>query len=125
MNRILAATLLAAITLPLGACTDDYAYGGRVAYGSTYAYDGYYDGYYGPIHDGYWGNDGYFYYRRGDGDRAYIRGDHDHFRRDWSGGDRYRPLRGQMTPQQGYRMPHWSGDHDRGDHGWRDHDHHD
>ena len=32
------------------------------AVGGPDYYDGYYDGYYGPFSDGYWGNDGFFWY---------------------------------------------------------------
>jgi len=108
--------LLALCTVPLAGCADDYAYGGGVAYGpGPYAYDGWYDGYYGPIYDGYWGSDNYFYYRRGGGDRAYIRGDGGHFRHDAPGGEHhYQPLRGSMTPPQGVHMPHFPGGGGRG-----------
>jgi hypothetical protein len=44
------------------------------------AYDGYYDGYYGPYYDGYWGTDGFFYYS--DANRHWVRDDNHHFRRD-------------------------------------------
>ena len=33
-----------------------------VAVGGPVYYDGYYDGYYGAFNDGYWGDDGAFWY---------------------------------------------------------------
>jgi hypothetical protein len=50
--------------------------------GLSYPYNGWYDGYYGPIYDGYWGRDGFFYYRSAPDARAFRRGDRNHFRRD-------------------------------------------
>jgi len=44
-------------------------------------YDGYYDDYYGPVADGYWGTDGAFYYTDAIG-HPYRRGDAAHFRHD-------------------------------------------
>lgn len=44
-------------------------------------YDGYYDNYYGPISDGYWGSNGMFYYQAGEG-HAYHRDGAHHVRRD-------------------------------------------
>ena len=119
MRAVMLSALLAAACLPLGACVDGYAYGGGpVAYGpGPYLYDGWYDGYYGPVYDGYWGTDGYFYYRHGGGDRAYIRGDRGHFRRDAPAAPHnYQPMRGTMTPGQGVRMPHFQGGNGGGHH---------
>ncbi|HEX7710323.1 MAG TPA: hypothetical protein VF418_05250 [Sphingomonadaceae bacterium] len=101
MRRPLALLTIALAALPLAGCvTDDYGSGygyrdgyydggryGRGYYGDRYGYDdGYYgspydvwyDGYYGPIEDGYWGGDGYFWYSSG---RDWRRGDGNHFRR--------------------------------------------
>jgi hypothetical protein len=64
-------------TLPLAACTT-YG-GGRV--GASIAYDGFYDDYYGPIYNGYWGEGDVFYYRSGHRGQ-YIRDDSHHFHRD-------------------------------------------
>jgi hypothetical protein len=52
-------------------------YGGPVA---DVEYDGYYDNAYGPLYDGYWNNDT-FYYRTSENDH-WRRGDSKHFRRD-------------------------------------------
>ena len=63
-------------------------------------YDGYYDNYYGPFYNGYWGRDNYFYYSRGPG-YGYVRDYDHHFRRgQWSG---FHPIRGR--PEPGPRRP--------------------
>ena len=54
-----------------------------VAGGPGY-YDGYYDGFYGPFNDGYWGNDGFFWYS--DGGHNWVRDDARHFRHDGNAG---------------------------------------
>jgi hypothetical protein len=48
---------------------------------SSRAYDGYYDGHYGPYSSGHWNNDGYFYYRDSTSN-SYRRDDARHFRRE-------------------------------------------
>ncbi len=55
--------------------TDGYGYVANGPY-----YDGYYDDYYGPVEEGFWGPDGYFYY--GDHDHNFHRGEPAHFRRE-------------------------------------------
>lgn len=113
MKRLFVAMCVA---LPLAGCAGTYGYGGGVYAGGPYAYDGFYDGYYGPIYDGYWGTDGAFYFRGGGGDRHFRRGDPGHFHR---GGpppsSRFQPMRGQTTPSPGVRMPRFPG----GQHGGR------
>ena len=52
-----------------------------VGVGGPDYYDGYYDGFYGPFDDGYWGNDGFFWYYSGR-DRIWHRDEARHFRRD-------------------------------------------
>ena len=125
MKRTMLILCVSLAPLALAACDDGYGYGG-VYSGGSIAYDGYYDDYYGPVYDGYWGNDGYFYYRRGAQDRHFRRGDAHHFRRDpgdgHHGGRTFHPMQGTTSPPKGARMPHWGGadqDH-RND---RDHDH--
>ena len=58
------------LVAPLFAGCADYSVGyygpGPVA---DIEYDGYYDGYYGQIYDGYWGDNGVFFYRTGEGGR--------------------------------------------------------
>ena len=44
-------------------------------------YDGWYDGYYGPVHEVYWGDDRFFYYRAGPRGPWIVDRDN-HFRRD-------------------------------------------
>ncbi len=81
-----------------------------VAWSGPYAYDGWYDGYYGNVYDGYWGDDGNFYYRHGGNDRHYNRGDRNHFARgDSAPRGNYQHLQGSIQQQpQGVRMPHFS-----------------
>ncbi|GEM_PF-989633 len=107
-RRTLTALLLAVATLPLAACAD---YGGQVGYATgPYAYDGYYDGYYGQVYDGYWGDDDAFYYRRGSNERGYRRGENTHFARQAPQGQgNFQQLHGSMTPGRGMNMPHFSG----------------
>ena len=108
-RSIVVLSLVALAALPLTACVGD-GYDGGLYVGAVFPFDGYYDDYYGSIYDGYWGSNGYFYYRRGEHDRAYIQGNRDHFRR---GGDipggRFHPIQGTTRPQQGARMPHFNG----------------
>ena len=59
-------------------------------------YDGYYDGYYGAFDDGYWGNDGYFWYRGRD--RAWHRDEGRHFRHDGRPG--FDHVRGRGGPRE-------------------------
>ena len=54
-----------------------------VSVGAGPAYDGWYDGYYGPYTDGYWSDDGFFYYSSGGG---FVRDNDHHFRRDTAPG---------------------------------------
>ena len=93
----------------VGGCADTgYGYGADVYAGGPYAFDGYYDDFYGPIYDGYWGDDGFFYYRTGAGDRHYHRGDRAHFSREARAGN-FHAIHGSMTPTRGMRTPHFSG----------------
>ena len=141
MKRIVLLAGIAAGALSLAGCADG-PYGGGYGGGGIsigvgnywdqgpYAYDGYYDDYYGNIYDGYWGGDGAFYYRNSGYDRAYHRGDGDHFRHDGDGGGQWQHIQGNMNrPDAGTRMPHFDyrGGHggyggrggDHGDHGGR------
>ena len=133
MKRALTIALLAAASVPLSACAGGV--GLELESPGPYAYDGYYDGYYGPVYDGYWGNDGYFYYRHGEGEGAYVRGDRDHFAREApQGRQNYQPMHGTTTPRAGVRAPNYprgnggrGGGHgggNRGGHGGGNGDHH-
>jgi hypothetical protein len=96
--------------LPLAACADGRGYGGVEVGATPYGYDGYYDDFYGPIYDGYWGDDGAFYYRGGAGEHRYRRGDAHHFSRGAPGtGGHFHPMQGTMTPGRGMHMPHFNG----------------
>jgi hypothetical protein len=93
----------AAAALALVAGCADQAYGPEPGYGPgpVVEYDGWYDGYYGPIYDGYW-NGGVFWYRTGNGGR-WRRGDPGHFRRDAAPG--FNHIHGQMRGRPP-RNPH-------------------
>ncbi|HTX49987.1 MAG TPA: hypothetical protein VME40_11425 [Caulobacteraceae bacterium] len=67
--------VVALLGLSLGACEDTYYHGGPYAYRYV---DGYYDDFYGPFYDGYWGPDDYFYYRAGPSG-GYVRDNAHHF----------------------------------------------
>jgi len=82
MRRMLIAAALGGMLI-LPACADTGYYG--AGYGRA---DVYYDNYYGPYTDGYWGPDAYFYYRSGDG--RFLRDEGRHFRREmWGGAHRF------------------------------------
>jgi hypothetical protein len=108
--------LLSAAVAPLalaGCYEEGYGYGGGVAagygYGAPYAYNGWYDDYYGPFYDGYWGGDGFFYYRSSVNDRDFRRGDPNHFRRAPGGGDHFHEMHGSFTPNRSMHTPHFNG----------------
>ncbi len=102
---------LAALTAGalLAGCAGTYyggGYGGPVA---AVGYDGYYDDYYGPFDDGYWGADGGFYYRGSD--HSYHRDTGGHFSRQAANG---------MHPVHGHGPAggaHGGGEHGGGEHG--------
>lgn len=96
--------------LLLAGCAPAYGpgpyYGGAYVVGEPVAYDGFYDGYYGPFYDGYWASDGFFYYRRGDHDR-FERDRDGHFRHEAREG--FRPVHGGAFRSGGGRpagQPH-------------------
>ena len=64
----------------LGGCETGPGYGPRPAVVAEVGYDGYYDGFYGPIYDGYW-RGGSFWWRDRD-DHPFRRDDAGHFRRE-------------------------------------------
>jgi len=83
MTRKIFAPLMgaAAVALLLAGCADMGGYGHRNYAAMSIDYDGYYDNYYGPINDGYWGSDGVFWYSNARG-HGYQRDDAHHVRRD-------------------------------------------
>jgi len=85
--------LLTALTLLAGCETRVPIRGGVAVAGGDY-YDGYYDGYYGPFDDGYWGTDGFFWFRGSD--RTFHRDEGHHF---------------QRTAAKGFNHVHGSGMH--------------
>lgn len=114
MKRTFALLGLALATAPLSACAGDgYGYGGLTW--SSHPYYGWYDNYYGPFHDGYWGNDSYFYFRLNDRERSFRRDRNRHFRRDdRPPGDGFRRFEGTtQPPPRGTRMPRFPRDGQR------------
>ena len=84
------------LALPLAGCVGYDGYGGYgygARYGAPIAYDGFYDNYYGPIYDGYWGGGGAFYYRSHERGR-WIRDRGNHFRQA-PGGPGFNAFHGQ------------------------------
>lgn len=83
--KTLLATIVAGVAVTsLGACAmEDEGFHHRYYSGfeAAVGYDGFYDDAYGPFYDGYWGNDGFFYYSVGAG-RTYRRDEGHHFRHD-------------------------------------------
>lgn len=113
MKRTLIGFALAAATVPLAGCAEGY-YG--VGYDTGYGYDSgwnsypysvWYDGFYGPFYDGYWGLDGFFYFRLFAHDRHYRRGEGRHFHHDRPpNGDHYHHYDGQtQRPPAGAQLP--------------------
>ena len=94
-------------TLP-AACADD-VYGRGIISWSSYPYYGWYNGYYGPFYDGYWGTDGYYYFRLSAAERRYRRDRARHFRREAVRNDRRfrRFERTLQPPPRGTRMPNF------------------
>jgi hypothetical protein len=69
----------AAVTLLCG-CAGSYGVAYNGPPGDVVAYDDFYDDYYGPIYDGYWGGDGFYYRSQAGG--GFHRDDGQHFRRE-------------------------------------------
>jgi hypothetical protein len=69
MNNILKTVLAASMLVALAACASPD--------GPVY-YDGFYDGYSGPLYDGYWGDDNFFYHSGGRG-QPFVRDEGNHF----------------------------------------------
>lgn len=103
----------------LSACADYYG-GAGVGYGYNDYDDLYYDNYYGPVSEGYWDSDGWYYYRDRT-TRRYRRDDGRHFRRDAANGyQSSRMRRGRDSNRGSRRNDRPDRDHDRD---WgRDHD---
>jgi hypothetical protein len=84
---MLKATVLmgaAATVLLLSACADDAYYDGHRHYADVGNYDVWYDGFYGPYVDGYWGDGDVFFYSDPHG--GFLRDDAHHFRHErWEG----------------------------------------
>ncbi len=83
MKKLASVALVAAAAVSMTACADTYGHRDHYASVGVYA-DGYYDGFYGPIDTGYWGDDGAFMYRGSD--QQFHRDDSGHFRKDTAQG---------------------------------------
>jgi len=106
MRKLILAAGVVAILGGMTACADE-GYGHRSGYmGADVAfegpapvgYDGYYDDYYGPFYDGYWANDGAYYYSTGEG-RGYQRDTNHHFTHDAASG--FHAVHGDRTRSAG------------------------
>lgn len=116
MKRILIALCVAGSAMTISACAGGYGYGTDVYAGGPYGFDGFYDDFYGPIYDGYWGNDDRFYYRRGANEHRFHRGSPEHFRHGGVPGGHFHPMHGSMSPGRGMHMPHFDGGAPHGHH---------
>lgn len=76
---------VAAVALLTGCAYDDGRHHHHAYVAGGIDYDGYYDDYYGPIADGYWGTDNFFYYTDGPG-HPYRRDEGRHIRREAANG---------------------------------------
>lgn len=108
MKRTLIALSLGAALIGVSACASGYYGPGPGPQGGVFyehnpvAYDGYYDDFYGPFYDGYWG-DGGFYYSTGEG-RPYVRDEGNHFRHESMDG--MHSFHGGMHTGGGHGGPH-------------------
>ena len=91
MKTLAAMLFAAAVSVSLAGCETGYDH--DRGYASAGYVDGYYDGFYGPFDGGYWGDDGFFWFRGPD--HQFHRDDAHHFRRD--GGQGFRSFHSQMV----------------------------
>jgi hypothetical protein len=103
MRKMLIALGAAGLAMTVSACAD-YGYGPHRGGPEAMAYDGYYDDFYGPFYDGYWGDDGAFWYTLGEG-RPFVRDEHGHFRHDGPQG--FHGVTARNTSHEG--APHYAG----------------
>lgn len=106
MKHFIIALCAAVPALTVAGC---YGGGGAVYSSGSFGYNGYYDDYYGPIYDGYWGGDGAFYYRRDVREHAYRRGDRAHFAHGTAPSAQFHEIHGTMSPSPHMHMPHFAG----------------
>jgi hypothetical protein len=100
-------TASAAVMLVAGCAS--YGMGGGYGYGygptADVEYDGYYDGAYGPIYDGYWGDNGVFFYRNSANGR-YRQAAPAHVRRDAAPGFNHVHGTARAAPARNQDHPH-------------------
>ena len=83
MKSVALALAIASVSIGLASCASP---GQTVAAGvNPVGYDAYYDDAYGPFYDGYWGDDGAFYYSQGEG-HDFVRDGAGHFQHGGGGG---------------------------------------
>ena len=80
MKTVTCIASIASIAALLTGCASGPGYMGHRPGMAVIGYDGWYDGRYGAIHDGYW-RDGHFWWRDNDS-HPYQRDDGNHFRHD-------------------------------------------
>ena len=111
-RTLITLALAAAAPLALSACMEDGYTTTSVGIGwQSYPYDVWYDDYYGPFYDGYWGTDGFFYYRLLQNQNVWRRADQNHFRRQPPANtDRYRQYNGSThQPPPNAKLPNYPG----------------
>src|SRR5260221_12554753 len=96
MRRLLIAIWITLPALALAGCTSWGVYSG-----GPHPYRGYYDDYYGPIYDGYWGSNGLFYFLSNEQDPHFRPGDPATFKRDAPTDGPFHPNPGSGTPAPG------------------------
>lgn len=110
-------SVLALAAIPLGACVESRsAYAGYpsdviTSDGYYFTYEIYYDGHYGPIHDGYWGSDSHFYFRSSGHEKRYRQGARQHFRMtdEMPPSARFHREQVILRAPQHARLPHFDG----------------
>jgi len=116
MKRSLILIALACGSVSLAGCVRDYGgYEADVGWRS-YPYSVWYDNHYGRLYDGYWGTDGFFYFRLFVNDRNYRRAAPGHVFRDRppQRRDDFRRYDGHSRrPPTGTDMPYYPGPGDR------------
>jgi hypothetical protein len=82
MKSVVLGLAIASVAIGMASCESPGRYS---AAGRPVSYDAYYDDAYGPFYDGYWGDDGAFYYSGAAG-RPFVRDGGGHFLHGAAGG---------------------------------------
>ena len=113
MKKLMAGIAGVTALVLLGGCADGYGSGGVGMSASVDYDDGYYDGSYGPFYDGYWANDGYFYYSDAEG-HPFRRDEARHFRHDHAAGFNHVHGHGTAHAPVAHGGPAPTAPHERG-----------